>query len=138
MPGIRYAYYEGVWDKVPDFRALKPLKEGTLSGISFAPRVHEDQFGFLYQGYVKIPADDVYTFLLSSDDGSRLWVGDSLVVDNDGLHSMLEKAGTIALSAGWHSIRIEYFERGGGDGLSLSLKSRGMPQQILPNSFLFH
>ena len=138
VPGIRYAYYEGAWDTLPHFSTLKPFKEGTLTGISFAPRVHEDQFGFVYQGYANIPADDVYTFFLSSDDGSRLWVGDSLVVDNDGLHSMLEKQGTIALSAGWHSIRIEYFERSGGDGLSLSLKSRSMPKQIIPNSFLFH
>ena len=33
-----------------------------------------------------------------------------LIVDHDGLHGMVERSGQIALHAGKHQIRIEFFE----------------------------
>ncbi|MFO0985488.1 MAG: SPASM domain-containing protein [Planctomycetota bacterium] len=51
-----------------------------------------------FRGYLQVPADDVYRFALSSDDGSRLTIGERVVVDNDE-YGAAEATGTIALAA---------------------------------------
>jgi len=60
-----------------------------------------------------------------------------LVVDNDGLHGMYEEEGVIALAAGFHPIRVTFFEKTGGDGLKLSWKGAGMEKQVVPDGVLF-
>ena len=72
-----------------------------------------------------MPTDDVYEFALRSDDGSRLRIGESLVVDNDGLHSSVEKRGTIALAQGRHPIVVEWFNSTGGAELEVRCAPAG-------------
>ncbi len=53
-----------------------------------------------------------YTFTTTSDDGVRLYVDDRLVIDS--WRPMRgTRSGTLALSAGAHTVRLEYFERTG-------------------------
>ncbi|WND39812.1 ricin-type beta-trefoil lectin domain protein [Streptomyces sp. BB1-1-1] len=78
-----------------------------------------------------------YTFRLTSDDGSRLWIDDQLVVNHDGLHGPEPKDATVDLTAGSHSLRIEHFERDGGQQLTLAWKPPGAPGfSVVPNSVL--
>ena len=136
--GIHFAYFEGEWDLLPDFDRITPVKSGVLSDFSFAPRDREEYFGFQYTGFVNVPKDGVYSFFTDSDDGSRLYIGEELVVDNDGLHGMQEQDGMIALAAGLHPIRVIFFEKTGGDGLKVSYKGSGFEKQPIPGDFLFH
>eukprot|EP00971_Amphidinium_carterae_P017813 350990-Amphidinium_carterae.2 len=55
-----------------------------------------------WTGAVRIDTKGAYTFSLNSDDGSTLTVDDLEVVNNDGLHGMLTKFGTVELDKGWH------------------------------------
>ena len=135
--GIRFAYFEGEWDSLPSYGQMKSLKEGVLPNISFSPRNREELFGFDYAGWITVPEDDVYSFYTDSDDGSRLFIGDSLVVDNDGLHGMNERRGIIALAAGAHPIRVAFFEKTGGDDLKVSYESSRIKKQRIPdNAFI--
>ncbi len=136
-PGISYSYCEGDWDRLPDFSAIKLVKKGMIANFSFAPRNRGEHFGFLYSGFVRVPVDGVYTFFTDSDDGSRLYIGDELVVDNDGLHGMLEKKGSIALAAGVHPIRVIYFNKTGGNGLNVSYQGSGIEKMPIPDAALF-
>ncbi len=136
-PGIRYMYFEGDWDALPDFHALKPVQEGILPEINFSPRKQVDHFGFEYTGLLRIDEDDVYAFFTDSDDGSRLYIGDSLIVENDGLHSMQERRGDIALARGLHRVRVKFFEKTGNEGLTVSIMSRRMKKQPIPSTMLF-
>jgi len=136
--GIRYSYFEGDWDTLPDFGSLRPAATGVLPHFDFTPRKQVEHFGFLYEGYIRIETDGVYTFFTESDDGSRLYVGDTLVVDNDMLHPMTERGGVIALARGVHPIRVEFFEKTGGDGLVVSFKGPGTKKQIIPPVVVFH
>jgi alpha-L-fucosidase len=135
--GIQYAYYEGDWDRLPDFKNLQPLKTGVLPNFDFSPRQEVERFGFAYTGFIRVPETGVYIFFTSSDDGSRLYIGDSLVVDNDGLHGMRETRGVIALAAGLHPIRVAFFEKTGGDDLLVSYQSPRIKKQRIPDSALF-
>ncbi len=86
----------------------------------------------MFTGFLRVPQDGVYTLFVSSDDGSRLYLGDNLVVDNDGLHGQSEASGLAALSAGLHPIRIAYFNATGGEGLIVSWQGPGLAKQAVP------
>ncbi|MCI0707360.1 MAG: alpha-L-fucosidase [Ignavibacteriae bacterium] len=138
VSGVRYTYYEGDWDWLPDFSALSAVKKGTQKNFDLAPRNSGDNFGFVFDGYLRVLEDAVYTFYTQSDDGSQLFIGDSLVVDNDGLHSIQERAGVIALAAGVHPIRVTFFEKTGGEAIKALYSSRSIQLQAIPDSILFH
>lgn len=65
--------------------------------------------GIVYRGYIKVPEDRIYTFALASNDESLLRIGDRVVIDNDGEHSLIEKTGQAALSAGLHPLELRFF-----------------------------
>jgi hypothetical protein len=82
-----------------------------------------------------VPGD--YTFYTSSDDGSKLYIDGTQVVDNDGLHGMQWVGGTINLIAGEHMIEVIMFENGGGEGLEVEVEGPGIPRIPIPNEVLF-
>ena len=57
-----------------------------------------------------MPEDGHYIFATSSDDGSRVFINDKMIIDNDGIHGVTDKQGDAELKAGKHKIRIEFFE----------------------------
>ena len=77
-----------------------------------------DHFALRYSGEFQFDAD-VYQFWASSDDGSRLYVDDKLVLDRWGACCDIWHADPIALSAGSHSVVLEYSQGGGGAFLEL-------------------
>ena len=84
-----------------------------------------------------VPADGTYTFRLTSDDGSKLYIDDQLVIDHDGLHAAEPKDGAVSLTAGYHSLRIEYFEAGGEQVLQLGWLPPGASEfTVVPGSVL--
>ncbi|UYZ64491.1 RICIN domain-containing protein [Hymenobacter weizhouensis] len=137
VAGLSYQYYELTgMTKLPDFATLTPAASGTVSTFDLAPRKRNDDFAFRYTGYVRVPADGTYTFYTSSDDGSRLYIGSQLVVDNDGRHGTQERSGTIGLKAGLHAITVTFFEAYGGQVLSVSYAGGGLSKQVIPGSAL--
>jgi len=136
--GIKYSYYEGDWDSLPNFKSMEAVKEGVLPNFDLSPKLKPEYFGIEYNGYIKIPKDGVYGFYLGSDDGSRLYIDNSLAVDNDGLHGMNEQTGVVPLAAGMHSVRIGFFQKTGGIGLSLLYKGPGIEKQPIPGEILFY
>lgn len=90
-------------------------------------------------GYVRADYTETYTFYTTSDDGSRLYVNNKLVVDNWGSHGPIEKSGTIALALGeWYPIEIDYFQGGGGGSISASWSSPSTPKALIPLDHLKH
>ena len=87
-----------------------------------------------------MPASDVYEFFLTSDDGSRLTVGDEVVIDHDGFHPATEQGGVIALSAGLHSFSVDSFHGAGGKALHLTVRNQeeGDERRSSVAPWLFH
>jgi len=79
----------------------------------------------------------VYDFYLNSDDGSNLVIGNTIVVDNDGLHSTYEVHGSIGLKAGRHSLTVNYFQQSGAHDLQVSYSSVGFAKIPVPRSELY-
>ncbi|HNT73614.1 MAG TPA: PA14 domain-containing protein [Anaerolineae bacterium] len=54
-----------------------------------------------------------YRFSYRSDDGIRLWVGDTLVIDDWRDHGAAWNFVEHYIASGTHQVRVEYYERGG-------------------------
>ena len=134
--GLLYKYFTGVWDSIPDFSEMAPKLSGRISNVSLPPGNSKEHFGVEYTGYIKIPATGIYSFYLTSDDGSKLYVGDSLIVDNDYPHGATEKEGVVALGQGAHPVRVEYFQATGDDSLSLFIKGPALNKELIPDMWL--
>ena len=133
---MRYRYYEADWQKLPAFDAFEPEAEGVVPSISLDPGKRVEYFGLLFDGFIEVPTDGIYKFFLVSDDGSRLWIGDTLVVDNDGLHGAELAEGRIALAAGKHAIRVGYFQRTGGAEIEAGYSGPGLEKQSISEEVL--
>ncbi|WP_456408072.1 PA14 domain-containing protein [Caldithrix abyssi] len=137
-PGLKYAYFEGKWEVLPDFSKLQPVTEGITTQFDLSKKQQDDFFGFRFSGYIKAPEDGIYTFFTESDDGSKLFIGDEEIVNNDGLHGMNEKSGQVALKKGLHKIEVVFFEGAVDEGLVVRWQGPGVPKQVIPAEALFH
>ncbi len=135
--GLQYRYYEGTWSTVPNFNQLSAVKSGVVSSFSMSPRNRNENFGFSYEGFIKIDNGGSYTFYTTSDDGSKLFINGNQVVDNDGLHSARERSGSVSLSSGYHAIRVEFFERSGSEVLEVRYAGPGISKRVVPSTVLF-
>lgn len=135
--GLDYNFYKGSWSVIPDFSSLPIVAAGNTNTFELSQSLVSDNFGFQFRGFVNIPVDGNYTFYTSSDDGSKLYIGSQIVVDNDGLHGTQEVSGSINLRAGKHAIRVDYFERTGAEILSVSYSSSSIIKQVIPDAQLY-
>ena len=137
LSGVDYSYYEGTWNALPDFSSITTVKTGNTTNFSLTLRNINDLFAFKFTGYITIPTDGIYTFYTKSDDGSKLFIGTTEVVNNDNLHGSQEKSGTIGLKAGKHAITVTYFEKTGGELLDVSYSGPNLIKTLIPSSALF-
>ncbi|MEO0331491.1 MAG: PA14 domain-containing protein [Bacteroidota bacterium] len=136
VPRLYYYYYHGLWKSLPDFSQLSVRQEGTVNNFSLEKRQRNDEFGFVFEGYIRIDEPGDYRFYTTSDDGSQLFIDGVKVVENDGLHAKQERSGSISLTDGWHPIRVLYFERYGGNTLEVRYKGPGVNKQLIPDEVL--
>ncbi|MEV4641430.1 PA14 domain-containing protein [Actinoplanes sp. NPDC049548] len=97
----------------------------------------EDHFQTEVIGNVSIAAAGTYAFRLTSDDGSRLLIDGATVITNDGLHGATSVEGTVSLTTGYHALHIDFFERDGGQQLTLEWRPPGASAfAVVPTSVL--
>ena len=105
-----------------------------VSSIALPPGLPEDNFAVQFDGVIDVPATGIWTFWLTSDDGSMLWIDGRPVVDNDGPHGAKDVRGQAPLAAGAHTIRVGFFEGGGAATLSLEWAGPGGERHVVPTS----
>ncbi|MYV68125.1 hypothetical protein GT043_19740 [Streptomyces sp. SID2131] len=119
--------------QTPNIDKLMPVVDWSTS-TDFGLETH---FVTHVVGNLVVPQAGSYTLRLASDDGSRLLIDDRVVIDHDGLHGPDPKDATVNLTAGAHALRIEHFERDGGQQITLSWKPPGAAGfAVVPNSAL--
>jgi len=96
-----------------------------------------NNFSIRYSGYIQIDTQGSYTFYTSSDDGSKLFIDGTEVVDNDGAHGNQERSGNITLTAGLHDITVLFFENSGGETLTVQYEGPSISKQNVPFSILY-
>ncbi len=121
-PGLKYEYFEGVWDSLPDFSLLKPLKRGISENIDLSPAIRKDSFAIRFEGYLHVTEKELYYLWITSDDGSELYINNRLILDNDGIHSAeVPVVAVVPLTPGYYPITIKYFEKSGNESISAGM-----------------
>ena len=123
--GLTRRYFEGRFTTVAEMLETTPRGTSTAPSPALSETEPEEFFGLEFRGSIRVPEDGVYTFHLGSDDGSRFWIGEDLVVDHDGLHGPTTRSGQVALAAGHHPMRVAFFQNGGGKALHLQVQAPG-------------
>lgn len=82
-------------------------------GFPDVPNLFE-WFAIAFQGTIIIPSNGTYYFQVTSDDGANLYIDGynaaHRVVNNDGTHAVQSANGSVALTAGRHPFRVDYFQ----------------------------
>jgi GH43 family beta-xylosidase len=117
VPGFRAEYFDEY--RVPAHGAVEASIDHVWGDAAPAPNVGSDRFSARYTATLAVPAPGAYTFAIESDDGVRLWIGDTLVIDDWRGHFPERHTATIDLAAGEIAIRLDYFELDLGAQLQL-------------------
>jgi len=140
QPGLKVDFYAPNPSNVAreTLQAMTPSNTGVATTIVMDQPVLKtrDAFALMFTGHIVIEKPGEYTFDLASDDGSRFYINGELLIDNDGLHGIVEKSGTVRLTAGLHPIIATYFDNGGGDGLTVSWSGPGIQKEQIPANVL--
>jgi hypothetical protein len=105
---------------LPDFRKMKPVGSIYTSVLNVPPQSFNrgfpgvtkrfEWFALDYTGRFWVSRAGRYRWALLSDDGSKLYIDDGLVIENDGVHPAQEQRGEADLREGMHRIRVSYFQ----------------------------
>jgi hypothetical protein len=106
--------------KLPNFQKLKTVGDIYTPALNVPPQAFDrgfpgvtdrfEWFAIDYTGKFWIEHPGEYRFELLSDDGSRLYIDDHVVINNDGIHAPVAATGHIDLAGGVHRIRVSYFQ----------------------------
>jgi hexosaminidase len=140
--GLKFDYFTGtLFQQVQDLELAKPVNsgifEGKISSEKWKTKL-ERYIGLKFDGYIFIPETANYTISTLSDDGSKLFIDNELVVNNDGIHWLNEAYGIVKLEKGFHKINISYFDQIGGTTLTCFIQQEGKEKQEISESQLYY
>lgn len=137
--GLKYYYVPGHFKYTTEIDTSLATQVGVASQISFAKVPNKArEYGLVFTGYINVNENATFEFSLYSDDGSRLYIDDELIVENDGDHARYEKSAGVALQAGLHKIKVAYFDDGPGSTLKVSVKGTDGKKIEIPSVMLFN
>lgn len=112
-----------------------PFGLGAPAGTGF----HHNEFSIRWMGRVKAPATGRYAFIATSDDGIRVWLNDSLIVDEWYVRPPTTNTVYVNLVAGQiYKIRVDYFENAERATVKLEWTHPGeVSPKVIPKAFLY-
>ncbi|TKB96007.1 family 20 glycosylhydrolase [Pedobacter cryophilus] len=120
---LKYYYVPGKFSNTSEIDTALATQKGLASQISFTKVAGKArEYGLVFTGFINVNESANFEFSLYSDDGSKLYIDDQLIIDNDGKHSRYERAAGVLLKSGLHKIKVAYFDDGPGSTLRVSVK----------------
>lgn len=136
--GLQLKAFEIKTNTVEDFNHSTPVKTSIATSISAKQLTRKENAGLVYEGYLNIPVDGIYSFYLSSDDGSKCWIDNETTIDRDGPFSNDDKTGKAALKKGFHPFKLAYFNTAGGADLTLKYSVGDEEKKDIPSSWFYY
>lgn len=91
-----------------------------------------------FAGYLDVPSNGTYTLYVTADDGAKLWLDDTVLVNNDGVKTTPATVSAArALTAGLHAIQLGYFNNTGTPALAVEWQGPGIARQAVPADMLY-
>lgn len=97
-----------------------------------------NQFDIRWTGRIKAPVTGTYTFTLSSDDGVRFWLNDSLLINFWNDRPIAPSTVTVNLVLGqMYKLKIDYYEKKGLSGINFKWAYPGQANTLVPSAALY-
>lgn len=136
--GLDYTVYIGEWDEKPDLQNMTPVSSGRVYQFDVKQiKKREDHIAIIFEGFIEIDTAGEYTFYCSANDGSLLYIDETLVVDNAGYYGDRVDKGKIQLEKGRHFIKVLYYENTGTESIDVLIEGPGLLKQPVPPFKLF-
>lgn len=152
MPG-KHVMAKGLKESVYYIKDMKQLPDFTqkVATMRIVPHVayghsattwkgfsQVGDFAVRWTGILKISSTGRYRFSIISDDGSKLFINDALLVNNDGLHGLKNKESDYNVELSRNAVRLEYFQGGGKAGMVFRYmgSDSGNKMKYVPSSAL--
>ena len=145
-PGLHYKFYEGEWTGPPDFQNLQAASAGTTENLSSQAAPHTVNYGYVFEGYVKAPADGGYVFDLLGRDVGRLEIDGQVIAESPSAwrqvcgsigNSVQMASGSVGLREGLHRLRVSMTQKAGEDAFAVWWQGPGLPLTPIANAQLF-
>jgi hypothetical protein len=94
----------------------------------------DDAYSERWTGYVHIETSGDWTFHTYSNDGVRLWVDGTQIINHWNQHTATWDSATVTLDARWYPIKLEHFQNGGTVVIQLHFEGPGQSRVIVPSS----
>ncbi|MDB4995703.1 MAG: glycoside hydrolase, family 43 [Myxococcaceae bacterium] len=134
QPGLRAEYFEGYLDRMVD--RVEPNVDHDWAAASPGTGIGADKFSARWSGTITAPTTGMYTMIVDSDDGMRLFVDGKLLVENWTGHFVTRNSASVQLTAGVPvAIRLDYFELDQAASVKLSWSSDAIAEEIIPTKY---
>jgi hypothetical protein len=100
-----------------------------------SPLIPADNFAMKWVTCLKLDTPRKIYFSLRYDDNARLFVDEKLILDNWDDKGKVEMDAAVDLTAGLHSVRVDYYEIGGGAVLQVEVRTEGPASSFLDPKF---
>lgn len=135
--GLMGHYFDTINFGGPRQTRVDPIVNFDWGNESPFPNMGADTFSVRWVGSVTPSYSETYTFIVTADDGIRLWVDNRLLINQWIDQSPTTHRAQIALKAGQsYPIRMDFYENGGGAVAQLRWSSTRQPEQSIPASAL--
>ncbi len=122
--GAWYGQYFGNPDLIPpvlfDQNLPGPPLNVNWGTNAPGPNVPRNNWSAIFTSSANFPTTDNYQFTLSVDGGARVFVDDVLIINQWFSAGLRTVTADVSLSAGLHSLRVEYYKAGASARVALS------------------
>jgi hypothetical protein len=136
--GLTGYYYDNI-----DFTDLALTRKDSTIDFDWGngspdPSIADDTFSIRWEGYLLPDYSETYTLYIGSDDGTRLYIDGTLLIDNWADQAYNQVSNTITLTAGqYYPITIEYYESSGGAEVDFYWSSTSQTYEVVPSTNLY-
>jgi predicted alpha-1,2-mannosidase len=139
VPGLKYAYFEGIYRSVYDFAHDPAVATGIVERPTLDVRKRDEWYGLSFDGLIQIPQDGDYTFFISANDGCRLLIDGEEQFESDcRKEEALAQQATTALRKGFHRFQVQYYQCSDKFAFTMEWSGPGIARTAVPKEVLFH
>ena len=133
IPGLVGEYFDSADLTAPRLSRVDSIVDFPWGAGAPAANIGADTFSVRWTGFVTPRYSETYTFIVHSDDGLRLWVDGTKIIEDWTNHTARDSQGTISLQAGKkYAIKLEYYENVGDASVRLSWSSASQAPKSSP------
>jgi hexosaminidase len=134
--GLHYTIYKQSFTTAEQVLLGNATDSGTVGDFNL--RRDRSPVGIVYEGFIRIDTAGIYNFALAGQSGGFLFIDDEKIVDNDKAQTRFEKRGALPLAAGFHKIKLVYFDARGNGQLQVRMGRAGEEETDIPAGKLFY